>query len=168
MRLADVPAVVLTGLRGAGKTTLLGAMLRARPPAERIAVLLTERGEAAPPGLANATVVAAEPGCVCCVGQMSLRVALTRLLRETRPERVYIELAEPAHLARALATLRSPWLAPVLDIAEVDGVADATVMPRDAATAAWLRSLNRLHVRNDAAGAFATFARGVRPDLALG
>lgn len=165
--LADVPAVVLTGLRGAGKTTLLARLLRERPADEHLAVLLTELGDAGLPPMPNATVVAADPGCVCCVGQVSLRVALTRLLREARPQRLYIELAEPAHLARALATLRSPWLAPVLDITAVVGVADASSAPRDAATAAWLARLTVLHVRNDADGAFVAFARGERPELEL-
>jgi len=165
--LADVPTVVLTGARGAGKTTLLAALLAARPAAERRAVLLAERGAAVLAPLAHVTVVEAEPGCACCVGQVSLRVALTRLLREARPERLFVELTEPAHLARALQVFASPWLAPVVKVAEVIGVADAAATARDEATAAWLAPLTALHVRNDANGMFAAFAIARRHGLAV-
>jgi hypothetical protein len=40
------------------------------------------------------------PGCVCCVGQVPLRVALTRLLRAVRPRRVLLLLASGEHLPR--------------------------------------------------------------------
>lgn len=165
--LAAIPTVVLSGARGAGKTTLLARLLAARPPAERCAVLLTELGEVALPRLPEVDVTEAEPGCVCCVGQVGLRVALTRLLRASRPERLYVELAEPAHLGSALNTLGNPWLAPVIHVDSVIGIADAARLPRDAVTAAWLAHLTEVHVRGDAEGVFAAFVRAERPGLAL-
>jgi G3E family GTPase len=165
--LADVATVLVSGARGAGKTTLLGALLDARPAGERQAVLLTEAGEARLAPRASLTIVEADPGCICCVGQVSLRVALTRLLREARPERLYVELAEPAHLAASLRTLTSPWLAPVLRIEAVIGVADASVTHRDEAFAAWLAPLTALRVRGDADGTLTALVRQRRPDLAL-
>lgn len=165
--LADVPTVVLTGERGAGKTSLLAALVAARPATERRAVLLAGRGAATLPPQASVVVMEAEPGCACCVGQVGLRVALTRLLREARPERLYVELTEPAHLARALQVFVSPWLAPVVRVEQVIGVADASRLARDESTAAWLASLTALHVRNDPGGAFASFALARRPGLAV-
>jgi G3E family GTPase len=165
--LAAIPTVLVSGERGAGKTTLLSRLLAARPPAERRAVLLTERGEAVLPRLAEVAVAEAEPGCVCCVGQVGLRVALTRLLRDSRPERLYVELTEPSHLGAALKTLGNPWLAPVIRVESVIGVADASRLSRDAATGAWLAHLTELHVRGDADGAVAAFVRAERPGLAL-
>lgn len=167
--LADIPTVLLTGARGAGKTTLLAALLERAPAEARIAVLLTEVGDARlPPPRPGVTVAAAEPGCICCVGQVGLRVALTRLLREARPERLYVELTEPAHLAASLRTLGSPWLAPVLRLDAVIGVADGSITRPDAAFAAWLESLTALELRNDAGGVLAAFARARRPGLAIG
>lgn len=165
-RLADVPTVVVSGARGAGKTRLLAQRLAGAPAGSRLAVLLAERGATALPQREN-LIVAEATGCVCCVGQVSLRVALTRLLRDTRPEALYVELGEPAHLAQALRTLASPWLAPVVSIREVVGVADAAATARDGAVAAWLAQLTALYLRNDADGRFAAFAQSARPGLAL-
>jgi len=163
-RLADVATVVVTGARGAGKTTWLAYELARRPAGERRAVLLTEAGAVALPESANVTVVAAEPGCICCVGQVSLRVALTRLLREAQPQRLYLELGEPAHLAASLRTLRSPWLAPVIEIAEVVGLLDAeAAAPADE----WIDQLTALRIRGDADGACAARIAARRPTLTL-
>jgi G3E family GTPase len=165
--LSAIPTVLVSGERGAGKTTLLARLLEARPQTERRAVLLTERGEVVLARLAEVAVAEAEPGCVCCVGQVGLRVALTRLLRASRPERLYVELTEPSHLGAALKTLANPWLAPVIRVESVIGVADASRLPRDAAIGAWLAHLTELHVRGDADGAVAAFVRERRPELPL-
>ncbi|GAB3471565.1 hypothetical protein GCM10027321_43610 [Massilia terrae] len=45
------------------------------------------------------------PGCLCCTGNLVLRVTLNRLLRRA-PERLYIGVADAGHLSQ----LRS-WLA---------------------------------------------------------
>lgn len=39
------------------------------------------------------------PGCMCCTGNLVLRVTLNRILR-TRPERLYISVADSTHIAR--------------------------------------------------------------------
>ncbi len=161
-RLADVATVVVTGARGAGKTTWLMHELARRPAGERRAVLLTEAGAASLPDMANVSVVAAAPGCICCVGQVSLRVALTRLLREAMPQRLYLELGEPAHLAASLRTLRSPFLAPVITIAEVVGVLDAAA---DAPADEWIDQLTALSLRNDTDGTRAARIVARRPAL---
>jgi G3E family GTPase len=166
-RLVDVPTVVVTGARGAGKTTWLAHALDARPAAERRAVLLTEVGAASLDPRRNVTVAAAEPGCICCVGQVSLRIALTRLLRESMPARLYLELGEPAHLGASLRTLRNPWLAPVLTLVEVVGVVDAADAVHPAPDAAWLGQLTALRIRNDPDGAWAARVAALRPTLPL-
>jgi hypothetical protein len=45
------------------------------------------------------------PGCFCCIGNMTMRVTLNRILRQ-RPSRLYISLATVSHLdaIRALMT----------------------------------------------------------------
>ena len=45
------------------------------------------------------------PGCVCCVGQVPLRVTLTRTLRAHRPDSVLLLLATADHLPRVRALL---------------------------------------------------------------
>ena len=39
------------------------------------------------------------PGCLCCTGNLTMRVTLNRMLRH-RPARLYISLATSTHLAR--------------------------------------------------------------------
>jgi hypothetical protein len=47
------------------------------------------------------------PGCLCCTGNLVLRVTLHRLLRR-RPERLYIGLAATAHLDQLRSWLQQP------------------------------------------------------------
>jgi hypothetical protein len=53
------------------------------------------------------------PACMCCTGNLTLRVHLNRLLRQI-PERLYISLASDEHLAQIRAFLGAPpydtWL----------------------------------------------------------
>jgi hypothetical protein len=44
-------------------------------------------------------------GCVCCMGQVPLRVGLTRMVRATRPDAVLLVLSRGEHLARVRALL---------------------------------------------------------------
>jgi hypothetical protein len=44
-------------------------------------------------------------GCVCCLGQVPLRVGLTRLVRSERPDAVLLVLSHGEHLERVRALL---------------------------------------------------------------
>jgi hypothetical protein len=63
-------------------------------------------------GLVNVRVrdlpnlVVAPLGCPCCTARVALQVALSRLLRERNPTRVYVELPEQEHAAALSAVLR--------------------------------------------------------------
>lgn len=84
----------------------LGDAPGASAPATLDAVILEGLGMAADPLLANPArqVVRIAPGCLCCDGNLVLRVTLNRLLRQ-RPQRLFIGLAGSEHLDQ----LRS-WL----------------------------------------------------------
>jgi 3-oxoadipate enol-lactonase len=45
------------------------------------------------------------PGCVCCIGQVTLRVTLARMVRLHRPREVLLLVATPDHLPRVRALL---------------------------------------------------------------
>jgi hypothetical protein len=47
--------------------------------------------------LANLQVARIAPGCMCCIGNLTMRVTLNRMLRRS-PVRLYIGLATSAHL----------------------------------------------------------------------
>ena len=119
-----MPTLVVAGRPGAGKTTLIARLLTGRPPGETWAVLANERGATRidpAPGVAVAEV---DGGCPCCTAQVAFRVALTRLLREARPARLFVELGAGGHLEATLKILTSPWLAPVLALGPVVEVVD--------------------------------------------
>lgn len=60
------------------------------------------------------------PGCLCCIGLLTLRVTLNRLLRD-RPGRLYISIADATHIDKIRALLCSSpydeWLTLTNDIA---------------------------------------------------
>ena len=73
------------------------------------AVILEGLGVAATP-LANGPglqVARIAPGCLCCDGNLVLRVTLNRLLRQ-RPRRLFIGLASSEHLDQLRSWLQSP------------------------------------------------------------
>jgi hypothetical protein len=45
------------------------------------------------------------PGCVCCLGQVPLRVTLTRMVRAHRPAELLLLVASADHLPRVRALL---------------------------------------------------------------
>jgi G3E family GTPase len=123
--IANVRTLVLTGLRGAGKTTLIRRLLGARPASERWAVIVNERGQSSIAPTEGVHVTEVDGGCMCCAAQLNLRVGLTRVLRESRPARLFIEVNGASHVADVLRILRGPWLAPVLRLDGVVHVVDA-------------------------------------------
>lgn len=67
----------------------------------------------APDGVALACLA---PGCVCCVGQVPLRVTLTRIVRTHRPDDLLLLLATPHHVPRVRALLADGSLGVRFDV----------------------------------------------------
>lgn len=120
MTLADIPVNLITGRRGSGKSSVIRHLLSQRPAEERWAVLANDVDAGMPPSVETLddgvylSVVA--EGCICCSGQLGLRVALNRLLREARPQRLLIEASALARTPEVLKLLHDRWLAPVLQL----------------------------------------------------
>lgn len=50
------------------------------------------------------------PGCLCCIGNLTLRVTLARVLRHEKPQHLIIAIADVRHQKRIAAMLRAaPW-----------------------------------------------------------
>jgi hypothetical protein len=107
-----VPTSLVTGPTTGAREQLIAAQLRAahlHPGNSRCAILL----EGLPDGhaiLAPSDALLIEriaPGCLCCTGNLVLRVTLNRILRR-RPDRLYIGLATMEHLDQLRSWLQSP------------------------------------------------------------
>jgi G3E family GTPase len=132
--LPPVPTNLVTGFLGAGKTTAILHLLAHRPRDERWAVLVNEFGELGIDGtiLGEAEGVAVREvagGCVCCTGNVPMRVALTQLLRVARPHRLIVEPTGLGHAAGVFDTLAGEDLSPHVALESVVCVVD----PRQAA-----------------------------------
>jgi G3E family GTPase len=112
--LRNIPVHVIAGPLGAGKTSLIRQLMAQRPADERWAVLINEFGQV---GLDAALLTTAEDGialgevaggCLCCVNGAPFQVGLGRLLRQARPQRVFIEPSGLGHPAQLLRQLREP------------------------------------------------------------
>lgn len=79
------------------------------------------------------------PGCLCCIGNLTLRVTLNRMLRK-RPHHIYISVADRAHLAALQACLSA---APYDDLLQL-----TTIIDCDAPAHRQMRHASR-HVQPD-------------------
>jgi len=109
-----VPVTLVTGPGAGAREAAIAALLDAvappsagaAPTAAFSAVILEglASGSTPIPDSSSVRLVRLAPGCLCCSGNLVLRVTLNRLLRQG-PERVFIGVANSEHLDQ----LRS-WL----------------------------------------------------------
>lgn len=101
-------ATLVTGDGGALREAAIAADLADCPSGASCAVLL----EGLPDGQAHLTpsstlsIQRIAPACLCCTGNLVLRVTLNRILR-LRPERLYIGVATTDHLDQLRSWLQS-------------------------------------------------------------
>lgn len=130
--LAGIPVNIVTGRDVAAKSRVLAHILATRPSGARWAVLVNEGGvaaqglDAAGPGVYFSEVA---EGCICCTAQLPLRVGLTRLLRETEPDRLFIRAPGRARTGHIVRMLTDRWLSPVLALRAIIHVLAATDPP---------------------------------------
>lgn len=139
--LSHIPTHLIAGPLGAGKTSLIRHLLEHKPAGERWAVLINEFGQI---GLdaallttgADGIGLAEVPGgCLCCVNGAPFQVGLSRLLRQSRPDRLLIEpsgLGHPAELLQQLAV--APWegvlaLQPCVLVLDAQALASGEPLP---------------------------------------
>ncbi len=115
-----IPTNLITGFLGVGKTTAILHLLKQKPPGEFWAVLVNEFGEIGLDGELlshhGATVRQVPGGCMCCVAGVPTQVTLTKLIRETRPDRLLIEPTGLGHPKKLLDLLQSDIYRDVLEL----------------------------------------------------
>ena len=108
-----VPTHIISGFLGAGKTTLLMHLLGQKPEHEVWAVLMNEFGQIGVdqqlmPKTEGYAVKELLGGCLCCSSQLPMQIALSRLLSEQKPDRLFIEPTGLGHPAQLLEQLTEP------------------------------------------------------------
>lgn len=110
---SKVKTQIISGFLGAGKTTLLQQILRHKPKQETWAVLMNEFGQI---GIDQQLLVQDEGyaikevlgGCLCCSSQLPMQLALSRLIHEQQPDRLFIETTGLGHPAQLIDQLNEP------------------------------------------------------------
>lgn len=126
-----IPTNIITGFLGTGKTTSILNLLKTKPAGERWAVLVNEFGEvgidgALLSGAGDDIFVREVPsGCMCCANGLPVQIALNRLLRKAKPQRLLIEPTGLGHPAEIIALLRSELYQNVLDLRATITLVDA-------------------------------------------
>lgn len=162
--LQNIPTHVIAGPLGAGKTSLIKHLLTQRPANERWAVLINEFGQigldaalltTGADGIALGEVAG---GCLCCVNGAPFQIGLGRLLRKSRPDRLFIEpsgLGHPAQLLKQLS--EAPWqgvlaIQPSVLVLDAQALAAGKPLPeaqQQALPSAGLLLLNKAEQLND-------------------
>lgn len=101
-----VPTTLVTGARASERERAIVAMLQ---PGIDTAVIIEGLAEpnsplADPNAALPVTILRIAPGCLCCAGNLVLRVTLNRLLRRP-PARLFISLADATHVGQLRALL---------------------------------------------------------------
>ena len=111
---AAVPLTIVAGATPALREASIQALL-AHNRAARVAVLLEGLPSEKTPleEAAGRRIVRTAPGCLCCVGNLVMRVQLNRLLRD-KPECIYIGIASAEHLESLQTLLCTPEYRAVL------------------------------------------------------
>lgn len=106
-----IPTNLVVGFLGTGKTTAVLHALQHKPAGTQWAVLVNEFGEIGIDGTlladGGAEIRQVAGGCMCCVGNLPMRVALNNLIGKVQPERLLIEATGLGHPQAVIDTLRA-------------------------------------------------------------
>lgn len=115
-----IPVNIITGFLGVGKTTAIRHLLLNKPKEERWSVLVNEFGEIGIDGAllqdTNAQIREVPGGCICCVADLPMKIALNMLITKTNPDRILIEPTGLGHPADIISSLTGENYCDVLDL----------------------------------------------------
>ena len=118
--LQNIPTNLITGFLGVGKTSAILHLISQKPTNEKWSVLVNEFGSVGIDGAiykAKGIAVKEIPsGCMCCAAGVPLQIAINRILKETRPQRLLIEPSGLGHPKRVLDTLRGQYFKEALSL----------------------------------------------------
>ena len=132
----NVPTNIITGFLGAGKTTVIMNLLKQKPANEHWAVLVNEFGEIGVDGNLlqgqhhdkHVFIQEVPGGCMCCAAGVPMQVALNKLLKEAKPDRLLIEPTGLGHPKEVVQVLSSAHYQGVLNIQQTITLVDARLL----------------------------------------
>lgn len=123
---ALVPVTLLTGFFGVGKTTAIRSFLARKPQTENWAILVNEFGEVPidhtlMEGGTNSGVTVSEipGGCMCCVKNIPMQVAIREIIQQIKPDRLLIEPTGLGHPAGIFDELERQELKEFIDLGAI-------------------------------------------------
>ena len=127
----QVKTHIISGFLGAGKTTLLQRLLAQKPEGETWAVLMNEFGQIGVdqqllPQSEGYQVKESLGGCLCCTSQLPMQIALSSLIQESKPDRLFIEPTGLGHPAQLLEQLTEPHWQSLIDMRALVTVVDGS------------------------------------------
>jgi len=133
-KIIAVPTNIITGFLGVGKTSAILHLLKNKPDDERWAVLVNEFGEIGVDGSLMAGqhseqdgiyIQEVPGGCMCCASGVSMQVALNKLLKRAKPDRLLIEPTGLGHPKEVLKVLSAEHYKTVLALQKTITLVDA-------------------------------------------
>jgi G3E family GTPase len=121
--LAGIPANLIVGEAVLRRLTV-HHLLSSKAPGEHWAVLDNTGMTSAWPSWPDVKIRVLADGCICC-NAVSIKVELTRLLREARPQRLLVLPSAQARMPDLTRSLSDRWLAPVLELRATIAVVNA-------------------------------------------
>ena len=119
----EIHCHLIAGFLGSGKSTFIKQLLSYKPSDEKWAVLVNESGNSQYPQqdykTKNIFISEVVGGCLCCSAGMPFRVALNNLIKQVKPDRLFIEPAGAGHLSNIKQLLLGPFYQQVLQLKPV-------------------------------------------------
>lgn len=123
MTLTPVSTTLVIGSSAGARETVIAAAIAGAVPCNTAVIL-----EGMPDGIERLastdtlSIARIAPGCPCCIGNLTMRVTLNRILRHA-PARLYISLATAAHLHQVRQFLsEAPYDRLLVLTADIDAV----------------------------------------------
>ncbi|TEW52643.1 GTP-binding protein [Psychromonas algicola] len=120
---------LVAGFLGAGKTSFIQQLASYKPEHERWVILVNEVGQQSYPveslKAQNIAVKTVLGGCLCCTAGLPFRVALNDMIKDHKPDRIFIEPAGAGHLDNIQTLLQGEFYLPIIELAETQCLLNA-------------------------------------------
>ena len=125
---------LIIGRIGSGKTSCIQHLIKQIPDNEYWLIIINEFGQIGIDAALlsdqqsnNLNIREISGGCICCAAQSKLRINLTQLIRDKRPDRILIEATGLGHPTGIIDLLRDEYLQPVINICSIIAVVDISL-----------------------------------------